>query len=386
MALNINTEAQIANFVEVLTLYLPDSRDARGKKHSLVFLVVAFVLATIVGRNTLSSIHRYIVNNLNRLHELTGIPKKDAISRAHLPRLLARLNWSALDQLINHFFGIRIEHNSGSRPWLAIDGKVLRGTLHGDERQSVILAVMHKSRDVVAQARQIGPKSSEILVVRTLLEETGLNQQKISLDALHFNPETTTLIHQSNGVYLTQVKENQEVILHECQSLIENQPVIAEVIDHDKAHGRITTRHARIFSMATMLLAPRWEKSGLSTCIVMERETFDMTKKTTTSDTSYYVSSQVIRATQPQQDAEELTQAIRNHWGVESNNWIRDVTFQEDKIKTNSGHQGQIMARLRGFGIALIKKSLPGNFQAAIDTLRDSFPTMESMLRRVKFL
>jgi predicted transposase YbfD/YdcC len=27
---------------------------------------------------------------------------------------------------------------------------------------------------------------------------------------------------------------------------------------------------------------------------------------------------------------------IRFHWGVESNNWIRDVTFNEDHIKTKA--------------------------------------------------
>ena len=386
MALDMPTEEQVYNFVELLECYLPDSRDTRGKKHSLVFLVVAFVLATIVGRKTLSSIHRYIVNNLDRLHELTNIPKRRAISRAHLPRLLAILDWSALDQLIEHCFEVRIVHDSGGKIWIAIDGKTLRGTLHGGEKQSVILAVKHESREVVAQARQIGSKSSEIPVVRTLLEETGLNQQKISLDALHFNPETMTQIHQANGVYLTQVKDNQEVILQQCQSLAGTQPVIAEVIEHDKGHGRVTMRHARIFSMATMSLAPRWAKSGLSTCIVMERETFDIAKNKTTFETSYYVSNQVIHATQPHPDAEELTQAIRNHWGVESNNWIRDVTFQEDKIKTDSGNQGQIMARLRSFGIALVKKVSPQNFQAAIEKFADSFTDMESMLRQVKFL
>ncbi|MCX7102104.1 MAG: hypothetical protein NTX38_11630 [Methylobacter sp.] len=35
--------------------------------------------------------------------------------------------------------------------------------------------------------------------------------------------------------------------------------------------------------------------------------------------------------------AEELTRAIRFHWGVESNNSIRDITFDEDCIK--SGQQ-----------------------------------------------
>ena len=84
--------------------------------------------------------------------------------------------------------------------------------------------------------------------------------------------------------------------------------------------------------------------------------------------------------------AEELTQAIRRHWGVESNNWIRDVTFKEDHIKTKAGNQAQIMALLRGLAIELIRKTSPKNFQAAIVNFTDSVATLESMLKQVKFL
>ena len=84
--------------------------------------------------------------------------------------------------------------------------------------------------------------------------------------------------------------------------------------------------------------------------------------------------------------AKELTQAIRHHWGVESNNWIRDVTFNEDRIKTKAGNQSQIMALLRGLAIELIRKTSPKNFQAAIENFTDSVSTLESMLKQVKFL
>jgi hypothetical protein len=64
---------------------------------------------------------------------------------------------------------------------------------------------VHHTREVVAQARQSGDKSSEIPVVRELLKESGLEKQKISLDAHHFNPITTTQIHQANGIYVTPI-------------------------------------------------------------------------------------------------------------------------------------------------------------------------------------
>ena len=81
-----------------------------------------------------------------------------------------------------------------------------------------------------------------------------------------------------------------------------------------------------------------------------------------------------------------MAQAVQKHWGVESDNWIRDVTFKEDSVKTKSGNQGQIMGRLRSLSMALVRKISPKNFQATIDNFADSFSNMELMLRQVKFL
>ena len=120
--------------------------------------------------------------------------------------------------------------------------------------------------------------------------------------------------------------------------------------------------------------------------IYLERETFERATQKTSFETSYYVSNAVLEADVTGPLIEELTQAIRCHWGVESNNWIRDVTFNEDHIKTKAGNQAQIMTLLRGLAIELIRKTSPKNFQAAIENFADSVSTLESMLKEVKFL
>jgi predicted transposase YbfD/YdcC len=246
--------------------------------------------------------------------------------------------------------------------------------------------VDHATREAVAQARQCGDKSSEIPVVRELLKESGLDNQKISLDAHHFNPITTTQIHQAEGIYLTQVKENQATFLKQCKLLRTESLALADTMDHEKGHGRVTTRCSYLFSLASLTVDSRWENSGLSTLVVVDRETFEVAKQKTSFETSYYVSNSVPDASCIKPLAEELTSAIRFHWGVESNNWIRDVTFDEDRIKTKAGNQAQIMALLRGLAIELIRKTSSKNFQAAIENFADSVSALESMFRQVKFL
>jgi len=376
---------QITSFVDLLKNNLPEHRDNRGKRHTLVWVIVGFVLATLIGRQKLSSVHRYICNRANWLYEITQTKKIKPISRAHLPRFLNGLDWPVLNELIERCFSIKI-HCNQSKKWIAIDGKALRGTLGAGDKQNIVLAVDHDTREVVAQARQSGDKSSEIPVVRELLKESGLEKQKISLDAHHFNPITTTQIHQANGIYVTQVKENQAIFLKQCKSLHTQFTPLSETTSHEKTHGRVTTRRAQLFSLDSLSLDSRWQSSGLSALIVMERETVEIAKQKTTFDTSYYVSNSAIESSSVHALTEELAGAIRCHWGVESNNWIRDVTFNEDHIKTKAGNQAQIMALLRGLAIELIRRTSPKNFQAAIENLSDSIANLESMLRQVKFL
>ena len=72
---------------------LADLRDNRGKKISLAFTIGATVLAIMSGRSKLSSIHRYILNRADWLRKVAKKPKAQLISRAHLPRLLAKVEW-----------------------------------------------------------------------------------------------------------------------------------------------------------------------------------------------------------------------------------------------------------------------------------------------------
>ncbi len=379
------SEEQITSFVDLLKNDLPDHRDNRGKIHSLTFVIVGFVLATLIGRQKLSSIHRFIVNRAGWLSELTKTDAIRPISRAHLPRLLDGLDWMVLNGLIERCFGVRVQSGGGTQ-WVAIDGKALRGTLDAGEKQNLILAVAHDAREVLAQIRQCGDKSSEIPAVRTLLKDSGLEKQKVSLDAHHFNPTTTTQIHQAGGIYLMQAKENQPVFLQQCQALRSQALALADEVEHEKAHGRVTTRRAQMFSLTSVTLDPRWKDSGLSALIVVERETFEVAKQKTTFETSYYVSNTVPGPSDAKPVVKELAQAIRKHWGVESNNWIRDVTFGEDSVKTKAGNQAQVMGLLRGLAIELIRKTSPKNFKAAIEKFIDVPGYLESTLLQVKFL
>lgn len=384
MSVNVvYVETNVCNFVEALS-QLTDDRDNRGKRHALAFVVAGVVLAILSGRSKVSSIFRYLRNRIEWLREVTHHPGAGVVSRAHLPRLLARVDWVELNTLIDQHFGVQVEL-SATHDWVAIDGKVLRGTLASGDKQSVVLAVSHASRTLLAQAPMHGSKASEIPVVRDLLKHSQLEAHKVTLDAHHCNPTTTAQIHQAGGQYVIQVKEHQPLLLTQCQSVAAAAVPLGSHDECEKGHGRLTTREGQCFDMSALRLAPRWSDSGIHTLVVMKRHTVTFATQKTTCETAYYISNHAL-STNPQAQALELTGAIRQHWHVESDNWIRDVTLEEDHIKTTSANQAQNMGCLRSLAMRLLRRFNVKNFQEALEDFADCPSRFEALLRQVTFL
>lgn len=116
---------------------------------------------------------------------------------------------------------------------------------------------------------------------------------------------------------------------------------------------------------------------------MIKRETFELKTQKNRCETSYYITNQAVTN---DDISKKLVQAVRKHWRIESDNWIRDVTLKEDNVRIESGNQAQIMGTLRSLAMRLLRKSGIKNLQEAIENLADCTDTFEAMLRRLKFL
>jgi predicted transposase YbfD/YdcC len=360
---------------------LNDQRDKRGKRHELAFVLGGVVLAIMSGRSYASSIYRFIKNRLKWLRRVLGYRQAQAVSRAQLPRILAGVDWTALNEILVEDFGVRIEVQD--KAWYAIDGKTLRGVAGQQER--VLLAVSHRGRRTVAQKPMHGPKKSEIRAVREMLAETGLEKGKNTLDALHFNPTTTGQINQAGGWFVIQLKDNQPLLLAQLSQEAAAASPLAVLKTVDRGHGRLEIRQATFFKISHLELDPRWAESGLTTLIVMARRTTELATRKRSAEVSFYCANVCV----DQDDdltQQELFRAIRGHWGVEADNYIRDVSFQEDKVRTKHGNQAQVLASLRTLAIQLFREAGFVNFKAALETFADDPDQFEAFLVQYGFL
>ena len=374
-----NDSEKAESFINAL-YGLTDPRDNRGKKLDLAFTIGAAVLAIMSGRSKLSSIHRYIGNRAGWLRQVAKKPEALLVSRAHLPRLLAIVPLDELNDIVEVHFSMRLAINAQDE-WTAIDSKTLRGTTSAHDKQGerTLLAVAHTKRDMLAQRPMSGPKSSEITAARELLRETGLEKGKITLDALHMNPTTTAQINLAGGAYIIQVKDNQEKLREQCARLAAEDVPLGVITATEKGHGRHETRNGAFFDLEKIEFPERWSESGLRILVVMKRQTIITAQQKASSEVSYYMSNQQVSPEQFDVQSELFT-AIRRHWGVESENWIRDVTFNEDQVKTRCADQAHVMACLRTFVVQLFRKANLRNFQAAVETFCDCPDKFEAFL------
>lgn len=358
--------------------HLPDPRDQRGKRHELAFVLCGVILALMAGRSRVSAIHRFVLNRFAWLRELTQASVVRCISRAQLPRVLARGEWTALQPLLQTYLGIAVASPAPGE-WVAIDGKALRGS----PGEQMVLARTHQSGKLLAHRPLSGPKRSEVTTVRVLLTQPPLVGRNITLDALHCNPRTTALIHQAQGHYLVQVKANQAVLLAAVQARAAATPPLGTCQRVDKAHGRLEERQAAFFSLAALPLPPRWQHSGLDTVVRVDRTTTQLTTAKRTHTVAYYVTNQ--GATTPTAHLDLFT-AIRGHWGCEADNWIRDVTLQEDQILVKQPTQAHVLGALRTLVLGLFRKAGVRKVRALLDNLADSPTLFKQLLCQVGFL
>jgi hypothetical protein len=77
-----------------------DSRDNRGLRHNLAYVLLGVCLGLLRKRDgNLSSIHRSMLNKNNELCIFLGIHTQLVISRSYLPTLLGRVNLRVFEDL-----------------------------------------------------------------------------------------------------------------------------------------------------------------------------------------------------------------------------------------------------------------------------------------------
>lgn len=178
--------------------------------------------------------------------------------------------------------------------------------------------------------------------MRELLQESQLASQCLTFDALHTQSQTLEMVQNAQGTYIAQVKANQPMLLEDLQDHIKLLAPVAEHQTSEKGHGRIEERNAFFYPTDAICFEQKWDSSKFATLVVVERESTQCKTGKVSRETSYYLSIAFLEQIAPQ----EFSQAIRQHWSIEADNWVRDATFREDRIRCKEPARSKSLASI----------------------------------------
>ena len=187
---------------------VPDPRDRRGVRYPLAGVLALAVTAVVAGCRSFAAIGQWAAEAAAEHLAAFGLTRAGAPDESTLRKLFARIDADALDGAVGRWMWTLTRIVDGRRV-IALDGKTVRGarTRPDGKAPHLIAAFDHASGAVLGQVA-VDAKSNEIPAARTLLAGLELTGVTVTMDAMHTQTDTATLITEAGGDYVFTVKGN----------------------------------------------------------------------------------------------------------------------------------------------------------------------------------
>jgi hypothetical protein len=151
---------------------LGDTHKARGKRYRLETILTLLVLAKLCGEDTPSGIAEWAKQRVRWLCEVLKLKRKTMPHRSSYTRILERVvSWEELEQLVSKVLSGK--RYFGKQVLVAMDGKVLRGTLDEAQNGVYLLAAYLPSEGLVLMEVAVKGKGSELEAAPEVLKSSG---------------------------------------------------------------------------------------------------------------------------------------------------------------------------------------------------------------------
>ena len=362
----MKSNTQAGNVFDVESLYahfqlLSDSRKRRGIRYSLALILLLILLAKLCGESHPSGIAEWAAHRTEMLVDLLKLKRKRMPHHSTYRRILAEVvNVDELEQMSSAYLGGK--KYFGKQVLVAIDGKVLRGTLDDHQKGTYLLAAYLPKEGIVLMEVAMEGRGSELPAAPQLLKSIDLRDKVVMGDALHTHRAVSLQIVVSGGEYIWFAKGNQSHMEEDIRLWFEPDiqlipgmgcpPKDFETARKtDKGHGRLETRSLTVSSQLKDFL----DWPYLEQVFKLERRCVSLKTGEIREQLAYGFTSLRREEITPRQ----LLDKIRSYWGIENGlHYRRDVTLREDYTRLTQGRAGQAMACLNNLilGILLSKK------------------------------
>lgn len=334
---------------------VPDPRDPRGVRYPLAGVLALAVTATLAGARSFAAIGQWAAEAKLEHLAAFGLTDAGAPDESTLRKLFARLDANAVDTALGLWMWTRT-WVAGGRRVIALDGKTVRGarTRPDGKAPHLIAAFDHAAGAVLGQVA-VDAKSNEIPAARTLLANMDLAGAVCTLDAMHTQKDTATLITTAGGDYVFTVKANMPTLHGKLKKL--------PWADMPGTRQVTTGRGQRVTRTIKVAAVPDWIEFPGAAQVAQLRRTVTGENRKKTVEVVYLITSADHTAAPP----ETLAAWVQGHWGIENRlHWVRDVTFAEDASQVRTGQAPRIMATCRNIAISMLRLTGWDNIAAGL--------------------
>lgn len=171
-----------------LLMKVKDKRNASGKRHQLVHILLIIIMGTMSGYEGFRGLDAFAMRYRDDLIGLLQISRKETPSMATLRRVMISVDFNQLSFAMYKWIRGRIKIRN--KEWIASDGKGIKGTVkdyNSKYQNFVSLVSLYCSRAgvVLCSAAFSNKQESEIAVLRQLLQSLDIQGAVLTADAMH---------------------------------------------------------------------------------------------------------------------------------------------------------------------------------------------------------
>lgn len=340
---------------------LTDKRHAKGKRYALATILLGIFLAKLCGEDKPSGIAEWVALRGEWIAGVLGLKRKGMPSHHTYRRILAEgVDEDEFERLVRERH--RRHGESGYHVVMAIDGKVLRGTIDLDVHDGLcLLAAFLPGVGVTLAQIAIESQQNEIVAAPTLLNYVDLRNKVVIGDAIHAQRQLSIQIGKAGGDYIWTVKGNQPQLLQDLQDWFDPKVELLPGMGcppkdfrtarvTNKGHGRIEVRTLTASSQLNDFLV--WP--FLQQVFKLERHVTIQKSGKTRHQVVFGITSLSAEQASPAR----LLQMLRSYWQIENGlHYPRDVTLHEDHTRFKNHSAAHIMAIINNLILAMIANS-----------------------------
>jgi predicted transposase YbfD/YdcC len=345
---------------------VPDGRSGRGRDHPVAAVLALAAAAVVAGMKGYTAIAGWVRDVpapvLADLYLRAGAGPAPPPSKATIWRVVTDADAEVFDATVGKWLmsgllagpggqgkaaGADGDDPAGLMP-VRLDGKTVRGARDAAGNQRHLLAALvgrTAESSVVAAQAEVGAKTNEVPMAKTVLGQIDLNGKLVTADALHTVKATAEFIRAGGGEFVLPVKENRKALFDALDALPWHQVPVAHSAA-DRGHGRITTRTIQVLPAPEDLPFPH-----VSQVLLIERYVSDLAGNHVSAVAAFGVASPAA----DRASAADLAGHVREQWAIESLHWLRDTLYQEDKSQVRTRSGPRIMAALRNLAICALR-------------------------------